>query len=222
VLVEYLNYRRSQNPQAYQPYERLYLLAKKEYSVNWLTKAPDSLPHYLTALFTLLLAIFAYAAWREATHGTRALQGQLSAMEADQRPWVGIEGLQGEAQPGQDFFASATIKNVGKSPAFNVHTYFKTGVYDEQPTKFSFDDLRECLECGNFLLLPGASIPTGVPVPGTMTTWAAPGPNRKYVLVFGRIDYENSSKQHFWTKVCRYYEVKFNKLFPCPNSDDAM
>ncbi|HXP76327.1 MAG TPA: hypothetical protein VN823_19460 [Stellaceae bacterium] len=49
---------------------------------------PANLPHYLTAVFTLGLAIFAYYAWTEAVHGTQALQGQLKVLREEQRPWV--------------------------------------------------------------------------------------------------------------------------------------
>jgi len=51
-------------------------------------KNPDNLPAYLTALFTFSLAVFAYAAWDEATRGTKAMQGQLQVMDAARRPWV--------------------------------------------------------------------------------------------------------------------------------------
>ena len=51
-------------------------------------REPNNIPAYLTAIFTALLAIFAYEAWEESTRGTRALEGQLRAMQSDQRPYV--------------------------------------------------------------------------------------------------------------------------------------
>jgi hypothetical protein len=50
---------------------------------------PNNIPHYLIALFTFGLAVFACYAWLESRKGTRALEGQLKVMQADQRPWVG-------------------------------------------------------------------------------------------------------------------------------------
>jgi hypothetical protein len=84
-----------------------------------------SIPSYLTAAFTLLLALFAYYAWDEATHGTRTLQGQLSAMREEQRPWV-----KADIEIASDLtFSSSSgyvtirykVKNVGRSPAFNLN-----------------------------------------------------------------------------------------------------
>jgi hypothetical protein len=40
------------------------------------------------ALVTLLLAVFAYDAWKESQKSTAALEGQLNATLAGQRPWV--------------------------------------------------------------------------------------------------------------------------------------
>ena len=51
---------------------------------------PDNFPHYLIALFTLGLAIFAYSAWIESRRGTAALEGQLKAMQTDQRPYIWV------------------------------------------------------------------------------------------------------------------------------------
>ena len=51
-------------------------------------RKPDNFPHYLTALFTLLLVCFAYRAWDESTRATAALQGQLGAMLAERRPYI--------------------------------------------------------------------------------------------------------------------------------------
>jgi hypothetical protein len=57
----------------------------------WIVRSisdPDNLPHYLVAIFTLGLTIFACYAWLESRKGTAALEGQLRAMQADQRPYI--------------------------------------------------------------------------------------------------------------------------------------
>jgi hypothetical protein len=51
---------------------------------------PDNFPHYLIAAFTLGLAIFALFAWIESRRGTQALEGQMTAMREDQRPYIWI------------------------------------------------------------------------------------------------------------------------------------
>src|ERR1700730_2672191 len=96
---------------------------------------PDNIPIYLTALFTAFLATFAYYAWDEATRGTRAMQGQLHEMEAEQRPWIKIEKIAPKAFPidprfgGLMFHGPNTpgllplhflLKIVGRSPAFDI------------------------------------------------------------------------------------------------------
>lgn len=45
-------------------------------------------PHWLTAIFTLGLMLFAYKAWDESTRTTAALEGQLKILQEEQRPYV--------------------------------------------------------------------------------------------------------------------------------------
>lgn len=50
----------------------------------WLSRSisdPHNLPHYLTFLATMTLAIFAYYAWSESTKSTAALLGQVTEMQ---------------------------------------------------------------------------------------------------------------------------------------------
>jgi hypothetical protein len=42
---------------------------------------PENFPHFLIAVFTLFLAVFAFFAWRESQEGTAALQGQLNELK---------------------------------------------------------------------------------------------------------------------------------------------
>jgi hypothetical protein len=37
--------------------------------------------------------------------------------------------------------------------------------------------------------------------------------------IFGRVDYEHSSGNRYWTTVCRYYEIAFQLLASCPNGN---
>jgi hypothetical protein len=92
---------------------------------------PHNLPHYLTTLFTLALAVFAFYAWRESRRGLGALEGQLTAMLLDERPLLWVIKL---SQPQYDqanrrFTWSWGFGNIGKGIAYNVvmQDYLKIG-----------------------------------------------------------------------------------------------
>ena len=116
-------------------------------STNWLRASfgnPDNLPRHLTALFTLLLAIFAYQAWTEAQRETRALEGELTALEADQRPYLGLANFIEQplfvAQSNQAPLGQVVWKwqymNYGRGIAYNVHfrDFIKVGDERYQPS----------------------------------------------------------------------------------------
>jgi len=91
-------------------------------------KNPDNLPVFLTALFTLLLVIFAYYAWSEAQIGTKAMQDQLTEMKNARRPWVSFNTGDIEiSRPltfddnGASLDFKVPMKNGGSSIAIGVH-----------------------------------------------------------------------------------------------------
>lgn len=86
---------------------------------------------WVTAWATVILAIFAIAAWIESTRGTRAMQGQLEIMQAQQEPTIDISN----AQPTFDQTDGRIrwivyFQNVGKGAAydFKMETFMKTAV----------------------------------------------------------------------------------------------
>jgi len=92
----------------------------------------DNVPHYLIALFTLFLVVFAWYAWDESTRGTAALQEQVLVLKADQRPMIWVTDL----DPAPTYLdASGQVlwgwrfQNIGKSIAYNVvmNQYIKIG-----------------------------------------------------------------------------------------------
>jgi hypothetical protein len=92
---------------------------------------PDNFPHYLTAIFTFGLAVFACYAWLESRRGSRALEGQLSTMQLDQRPLVWVIHTE---QPHYDdanrqFLWKWYFANIGKGIAYRVVAldYLKIG-----------------------------------------------------------------------------------------------
>ena len=99
---------------------------------RWLIST-EKLPHYLIALFTFGLLLFAIMAWREAQQGTVALQGQLLTMQAVQRPLMWVTGLTPAPIYHDDTGQVSwnwNYQNIGKSIAFGVtvRTYIKAGI----------------------------------------------------------------------------------------------
>jgi hypothetical protein len=92
----------------------------------WLSRVfcyPDNIPLHLTWIFTAFLALFAYNAWDEATHGTVALQGQLRTMQEDQRPWVGAPEITPHVDGNGIVTFTHVFRNVGRSPALGLFIY---------------------------------------------------------------------------------------------------
>jgi hypothetical protein len=85
----------------------------------------------VTATATVVIAVFAVIAALVtisqaiiANRQLTAMQGQLNAMEADQRPWVGIEPTivseLSYTENGMDVVIDLRLRNFGKSPALNT------------------------------------------------------------------------------------------------------
>ena len=139
------------------------------------------------------------------------MEGQLREMREEQRPWVGIDIASMSAKTGETLNALATVKNVGKGPALNVRAVFRTGIL-----KFNSEDgVDECHGCSRSVLLPDANINYVVQlaIPAEMAA-KHPAP-----AIFGRVDYEDSSGNGYWTTVCRYYEIAFQLLASCSNGN---
>ena len=80
----------------------IYICKSINHFLRWFVlslKDPHNLPHFLAFGSTLLLAVFAYLAWTESQRTTQALQGQLNAMLAGQRPYIGPGSELGVPEP---------------------------------------------------------------------------------------------------------------------------
>ena len=92
---------------------------------KWLTSSvsdPHNLPHWLTSIFTLVLAVFACYAWLESQRVTKALEGQLAALKAEQRPFLWLSNMEQPSfnkQNGQ-IWINYVYKNYGKGIAYNI------------------------------------------------------------------------------------------------------
>lgn len=107
----------------------------------------------------------------------KVMQGQLDAMEADQRPWIKVEPNVGELPVdlthgvgGLPFHANYKLTNTGHSPAFNV----RVAPYSFVPTEGKYDMFAEQHErceqsrtepldnwARGYILFPGDSVIDG-------------------------------------------------------------
>jgi hypothetical protein len=112
------------------------------------------------ALFTVLIYLVGRDQWRTFQKQLTVMQGQLDAMEADQRPWLKIQNLEPYKSPidpqlaGLRFYGSDAfgflprhflLKNVGRSPAFEIRVavgqFFG---YAEQKTDLAKEEQERC------------------------------------------------------------------------------
>ena len=166
------------------------------------------------ARFTLYAVIIAALAMTVAALQGWILFNQLSAMKNENRPWVGFEIHQlNAAKRGEPLTAIVTIKNVGKSPAMNVHAQFRVG----DLTFTDKDGVEECRGCSNSFLLPGANAAyPGITIPAEKTDYKTNAP-----AIFGRVDYEDEDGHGYWTTLCQYFEVAFSGLAACSAGNSA-
>lgn len=91
----------------------------------------EAMPHYIAAVATIWLAIFAYKAWNELIQGTEALQDQLKVMQMEQRPLMWIVGLEGPdfSETARQIAWRVHFANIGKGIAYQMvlRTYTKIG-----------------------------------------------------------------------------------------------
>ncbi len=110
---------------------------------EWFWKSvQDHFPHYLTALFTLGLALFASFAYIESHRSTEALEGQLKAMKADERPFLWVSDvtqptlLTTPAEYSGQIRWHVFFENYGKGVAYHVFAkkYIRLGDQAYQPS----------------------------------------------------------------------------------------
>jgi hypothetical protein len=200
-------------------------------------KQPDKVAKYTgyLQLYTLVLTI-ATCALVAATiktaiilHSTderigeqvSSMQRQLSLMEFDQRPWVGIFKVKAPVPilPGQGFSAEITVKNGGKSPALNVRAFFESKFQGAKT--FNEIQIPEGLKGSSSFLLPSQQIVYPMDISGDETQKAAEKQHGLLNIV-GRIEYEDSIGNSLWTRFCQYYELdpSFRRLSTCEKGND--
>jgi hypothetical protein len=137
----------------------------RQHAFRWLARSlknPNNLPFHLMALFIFLLALFAFFAWDEAARGTKAMQGELNVLRADERPWV-FAKVSLPWSPlvvkddGAEIVLAFFLSNTGKAPARSVNIdgdlFYATG--DSLQTE---SHLRSCDALRNRGTLAGAAL----------------------------------------------------------------
>jgi hypothetical protein len=166
-----------------------------------------SVPHWATAVFTLLLAgvavglvVFAKHAFEESQKTTEALERQIQEMRDEERPWIGLQSFPLPPLPrfNEDYVVQLSFANGGKTPAFNVRANFTlrplpAGSYPDIPS----EPCREA-ECGGGeLSIPNAPITRRFGLAKDQMTGftihdVAEG--RSVIWLVGRIDYEEMAR----------------------------
>jgi hypothetical protein len=145
---------------------------------------------------------------------------QIVLMEADERPWVGLDKYKSSGgQKGESFDITLVLKNGGKSPALRTRTSF--AVSPKSYTKYedrwkNAPQQQECFDCSNIFLLPGTTAEMHLTVPAGLTD----EPN-SILFIVGRSDYEDAFKHHYWTRTCLYYEPAVLNIRRCPLGNDV-
>jgi hypothetical protein len=109
------------------------------------------IPHYIIAILTILIVIFAWRAWEESRKTTEALQEQLNVLKEEQRPFIGeadpIEYPKFISEFGQIIWTYHFV-NYGKGVAYDVQfqTYMKIGNEKYQPVMGAADKRSEKID----------------------------------------------------------------------------
>jgi hypothetical protein len=137
------------------------------------------------------------------------MKGQLDAMEADQRPWIGITGLGPHQRsprpiPGNDFYVFVNVSNVGKAPAFHAHGAFQAEFLN--PNEKPAIPPAECSYCGDGdVMLPGVPLSRTPHVNAadlTPQAIAQIAAGNASIWVSGRVDYRDGASKPHKTFMC--------------------
>jgi hypothetical protein len=123
------------------------------------------------------------------------------------RPWVGVDSV--SVTPllsNREFTIKASIRNGGRSPAIGMRMTFSTAT--PAANEIAVPNIEECDKCLRSTLLPNALITQEVTIDGDV--FSAAKINRiksgaDTILLFGRIDYTDSTENHHTTTVCMAY-----------------
>jgi hypothetical protein len=148
----------------------------------------------IAAALAFITAIFFYLQFKE--------------MQSDQRPWVGMSTLQAfPDDPVQPvFFIGFSIKNVGKSPAFDVSVNILNWNQSADPPPIPRKKCTSDCFQGKMVMIPGSETFVRIPQVGD----PRPAVGQK-VWVIARVDYRDEDRIWHNTGVC--FTAIVNRVF---------
>jgi hypothetical protein len=186
---------------------------------NWLllsAKKSENFPAYLTAIFTVALAGFAYLAWRESQAATAIFAGQLEAaqkqlqeMRDQQRPWVYVDVSPADpvawsSENDWKFSIKLTYRNVGHEAARHLWSTAKAVIITTVNTKLGDD--QELLCSSNegpsdrtftgSTLFPGQTLQAVSTVTVPTRPWKDTAKNGRALAIVGCVRYTAGKTQH--------------------------
>lgn len=184
----------------------------------WLGLDHAHAPHWVIAILTAALVVFAYRAWDESIQGTTELrrqanysQAQLTELRSEQRPWIGM-GFVGYPPDGP--FQLQFISN-GKSPAIDVAIFAKVvpGAFSDPPQLPSARCTTDCKMDG-IVMLPG--IPFQMVLLREQASTNPISFRDISAWIIGRADYKDAQGGAHATGVCLFHSPVTHDLVACP------
>jgi len=148
-----------------------------------------------------------------------ATNGQL----ASNRPWMGIESVvpTGTLAVNRPYGLKVVMRNGGRSPALAVRSVLHTAVHGTDD--IALPNVDECHNCAQQTVLPNGTLGYDVTVDADALTKDVIGHLKNSVstiLLFGRIDYSDSTAKTHATSVCMKYEPTSASFSSCTQGNN--
>jgi len=143
---------------------------------------------------------------------------------ASNRPWVGVDSVVPTRAlvVNQPYGLRVVIRNGGRSPALAVRTVLNTTV---RPTgDIALPSVDECTNCARPVVLPNGTLSYEVTIDGNVLTKDITDQlngGTDTILVFGRIDYTDSTAKAHLTTVCMKYDPSSAFFDACAQGNDS-
>lgn len=192
--------------------------------VNWLNRwwdAPREKSKAADWALVALTVLVAIAAFWSAHIFWRQLHDTEVAFRLEERAWIGFKFVEGNLNftLNESFLIPTELVNTGKTPAKNVHGYIVTGVFKNgEHLDFSYTaDTKHpfyVIQAGT--IFPGGKITESFEAEQHGATKAEPilfteplknelfTPHKSYIIVYGKIIYDDIFGTEHWTTYCRY------------------
>lgn len=187
---------------------------------QWLLDKPERLTALSTfAIFlaTAVAVVIGAAQWRALKSTDAAIHRQLSLIEADQRPWVGIQKFEfSKLEPNESI--TVTFKNFGKSPALAWDAQLNRELSVAQDGTIPQGGLPKLPEYA--VLMPNqefsvvSKLPKERMTPAFVKTLIV---GKTVIYAFGRTDYTDAQEHRRCTRICVAFDAAISKIGFCPD-----